>query len=342
MKEMIFVSCAPDDMYFSWQYEVFIENVRRLGYDNEIRILLYLPHDRISKGWNPRWNIVEDRYRDQNVKIFRYPDTENFLRTIQGVQYIPLLRPYLLKKHFSEHPELSEKAIFYHDSDIVFTKYLDFSPYLSDDINYMSDTKSYINSDYWDSKIKDVIPEKLDEYKKIDPLVQCSAPFCVTRSMHEQYKDVSGGAQYLLKNIDGNFWNMVLEGCQMIRAYLNYNLGGINRRFFKNEAEGFQSWCADMWSILWSLWGLGFKTDTPKDFDFAWATDSTEKWNNVYMYHDAGVGGENERYLFNKRSRPYVNNIITPFEDNLTFVSKDYCSSKYVEQINIVKDKYYT
>lgn len=341
MREMIFINCVPDDLYFSWQEEVFIENVRGLGYTQEIRILVFLPRDRMPLGFNPRWRELEERYKDSNVKFYFYPDHANLMAKVQEVQYIPLLRPYMLQLHFFEYPELYDKAIFYHDSDIVFTKYLDFSPYLDDDTCYLSDTKSYLNSDYFDSKRSDVLPHLQEAYDQIDVL-ESTANLCgVDRATCEQFKDATGGAQYLLKNIDATFWEDVFKGCIDIRKSLFYNTGGINRRFFPSENAGFQSWCADMWSVLWNLWKRNLTTETPKSFDFAWATDGEARWKEVYMYHDAGVGGGNETFLFNKRKQAYVDNVLTPFTDDLSYVSPEYASSLYVKEILKVKDKYY-
>jgi len=341
-KELVFISACPDDMVFSWQYEVFIENVRSLGYTEEIRILLFLPGDRITQGWNSRWEMLEERYKDQNVKIFRYKDEDNILSQIRRIDYIPLLRPYVLRRHFLEYPDLRDKAIFYHDSDIVFTKYLDFSKFLNDDICYLSDTKSYINSDYFDSKINDVLPEALESYKIIDVLDDVAHLCGITREICEKNKNASGGAQYLLKNIDANYWADVFKACIDIRGYLFYNTGGINMFYFANENAGFQSWCADMWAVLWNLWKRNYTTVTPKELDFAWATDGIKRWDDVYIYHDAGVGGGNESYLFNKRDHKYINNIMTPFQHEITHVSKHFSSSLYLNEILKVKNKYYT
>lgn len=344
MRELIFLNAIPDDIYFSWQEEIFIENVRSLGYTEEIRVLVFLPQDRLSTGFNPRWRVLEERYKHDRVNFFFYKDEVNLLHTIKWIQYIPLLRPYMLIKHFEQHPELKDKAIFYHDSDIVFTKYLDFTPFLSDNICYLSDTKSYLNSDYLLSKQKDVLPGVQTLYKEYETriLEGLTATCGISFSEVEKRKDVTGGAQYLLKNVDADFWKDVFSGCVLIREHLSYNLGGVNKKFFASENDGFQSWCADMWSVLWNLWRRGVETETPKTLDFAWATDPIEKWDQVNIYHDAGVGGENTSYLFNKNDLIYKNNITTPFQSDLSHVSKDYASSRYVDEINKVKQKYYS
>lgn len=343
MREMIFINCVPDDIYFSWQEEVFIENVRRLGYTEQIRVLVFLPHDRLSQGFNKHWRVLEERYADNNVKFFYYPDEGNLLKTINEIQYIPLLRPYMLMKHFEEHPDLYEHSIFYHDSDIVFTNYMDFEPFLRDQTCYLSDTKSYLNSDYLLSKHNDIIPGLREVYRGYETgILEGLAAICgISFQTVIDNKDRTGGAQYLLKNIDAAFWADVLQSCIDIRKYLNYDLGGVNKKFFESESKGFQSWCADMWAVLWNLWKRGYTTETPTSFDFAWATDSRERWNQVNIYHDAGVAGENTSYLFNKRKIQYLNNILTPFQDDLSYVSKGYASSLYVDEILRVKQKYY-
>lgn len=336
-KDMIFISVAPDDTYFWWQYKVFLTNLDALGYKNEIHILLFVPKNRLGQR-NSRFLELEEQYKGTNIKFFWYEDTENLLETIQRIQYIPLLRPHCLRRHFEAYPELSSKAFFYHDSDICFTKYLDFEPFLREDdpVCYLSDTRSYISSEYFDSKKKDVLPHMLEAYEKIDILGELSKLFGISRKICEENKDGSGGAQYLLKGIDANYWADVEKGCIIIRSSLYHAIGGLNRIFFETEEKGFQSWCCDMWSVLWNLWRRGIKTECPKELDFAWATDPIEKWDKVYLYHDAGASTrevEPGHKLFNKRELPYVNNQRTPLDDDLSFVSPKYCSHNYTKWI---------
>lgn len=336
-QEIIFISVAPDDTYFWWQYKVFINNILTLGYKNEVHILLFVPKNRLGTK-NPKFLELEKEYKGTNIKFFWYEDTESLLDTIQRINYIPLLRPHCLRRHFEKYPELASKAFFYHDSDICFTKYLDFSKFLQegDQTCYLSDTKSYINSDYFDSKEKDVLPDKLELYKKVDVLDSLSRLFGLNREVCVANKEGSGGAQYLLKGIDAKYWEDVEKGCIIIRNSLYYNIGGINRHFFESEDKGFQSWCCDMWSVLWNLWRRGIKTECPTEMDFAWATDPISKWEKVYIYHDAGASTrevEPGHKLFNKRELRYLNNQSTPLEEDLSYVSQKYCSYNYVKWI---------
>lgn len=357
MKDLVFISSSPDDLMFSWQYELFIENVRELGYTEEIQILLFIPTDRLHLGPNPKFKELEKRYKDQNVKFFWYPDDENLLSKIREINYIPLLRPHTLKKHFQLYPELEEKALFYHDSDILFTKYFDFSPFLEDDICYLSDTHSYLNLNYLLSKERDVIPQLLPKYQELDMPAQLAALFGITKQTLEDNNFHTGGAQYILKNINWIFWEKVEKGCVDIRKLLYAGVGGLNYHFFpgntidERENAGTQSWCSDMHSILYMLWYNNQVTRTPKTLDFVWHDTPISQWDNVNIYHHTGVNEIVERdpsgnvikihKLFNKRDPKYVNNLGTPFEDDLSWVSKDYCSYKYVEQIEKVRNKYY-
>lgn len=335
------MSCAPDDNYFCWQYRVQLHNFRKMGYSDKVRILMFLPSDRSE--WNPEMKKVAAEYPE--VQFFWYKDDTDILHNyIEPYQYIPLLRPWVMAMHFKEHPELSEKAIFYHDSDILFTKHLDFTPFLGDEVNYLSDTISYIGAAYWDSKEKDVLPEKLEEYKKRDILDEMAQKLGIDRGIAMINQGSSGGAQYLLKRVDYKYWIDVFAGCIKIRGYMSYHVpGSVNHTFFANEDKGFQSWCADMWSVLWNLWKRGKETKVPKELDFAWATEPIANWETKYIYHDAGAGPqpiEDDKgkihMLFYKKGRngfEYANNRSTPFQEDLTYVSPTYCSYNYVQEI---------
>ena len=151
----------------------------------------------------------------------------------------------------------------------LFMKDFNVDQFLEDDINYLSDTNSYINAKYFDSKVHQVLPEKLEEYKARDILAEIASVVGISREIAEANNDHSGGAQYLLKNVDGDFWSKVMNDCILIRTYLQT----VNREFFKDENTGYQSWCADMWAVLWNLWFREQETKVVPEIAFAWATD---------------------------------------------------------------------
>ena len=100
--------------------------------------------------------------------------------------------------------------------------------------------------------------------------------------------DTNSGAQYLLKNIEVSFWQKMVGDTLTIRTYLL----DINRKYFENENAGYQSWCADMWGLLWGLWAKGAETKVIPEMEFSWATDPIDKVHRLGIYHNAGVTSE--------------------------------------------------
>jgi hypothetical protein len=188
-------------------------------------------------------------------------------------------------RYFQDHPEMKEKTLMYCDCDVVFTDKFNIDQYINDDVHYLSDTNSYINASYFDSKQRDVLPDKLEAYKERDILQETTAICDVNREIAEHYNLHSGGAQYLLKNIDAEFWKHVMEDCISIRVFLME----VNREFFANENAGFQSWCADMWAVLWNLWRVGGVTQVVPEMEFSWASDPMTKVEKLGIFHNAGI-----------------------------------------------------
>ncbi len=322
---MISITCQPDDLYFKWQVELQIENFRKFGLSDRMHVLLYKPSDR--KYWSPEWDTLEQRYPE--VKFFRYEDRGALIKA-----YIPVLRPHILKQHFKKFPELSKETIFYHDCDILLTKDINFDKLEEGDTWYMSDTTSYINYDYLKSKIKDVKPARLAGYNLDNILTPLLTNIGITKEQLEKYNDNSGGAQYILKGVDSSFWEKVEKDCINIRLYLQAQ----NRLYFDSEDKGFQSWCADMWAVLWNGIALNKDIKITPELSFCWATDKIEEYSKHPIYHNAGAT-QDQPHLFDK-SRFYSNRF-TPFDIEITGISKDYASYMYFQAIQEVKDKYY-
>lgn len=341
-----FISCVPDDLRFTWEVRVFLSNLRSNNYSNLARILVYKNPGNSGKN-DKIWKELEEDYPES--KIFYYEDTENVINIIKIFNYIPLLRLYVLKRHFQEY-DLSKDAIFYCDSDIIFHKYLDFSKFLEDDINYLSwtgspdRTSNYIWSDYIDGKEKDVIPEKLEKYKKLDVLNQMGELSSLSRDILVANKERTGGAQYLLKNIDYTFWEDCLNLCCSLRYFLHRE---INPEFFQSEDKGIQSWCSDMWAVLYTLWKRNKITECPRELDFSWATDELSSLDNTYILHNAGVTSDSKiRRRIDKEEIEgkafYKGNWdkVTPYEslEYLESIINDpisslYCTAVYVKEI---------
>jgi len=282
MKDLKFICAQPDDAYYTWQVHLWIESLRQIGHSDKAIILIYIPGFREK---NEKWQQVIDLYPE--AEFVFYKDTDNISKYFNV--YIPVLRPYSLMRYFKEHPEMKDKAVMYCDSDVVFTDKFNIDAYINDEINYLSDTNSYINASYFDSKVHQVLPEKLEAYKEKDILAETTALVGITREIAEANNDHSGGAQYLLKNIDYKFWEKVLGDCLSIRTYLM----SINRQYFKDESAGFQSWCADMWAVLWNLWLREQETRNIPEMEFSWASDPIEKVERLGIFHNAGITQKN-------------------------------------------------
>lgn len=334
MKDLKFVQACPSDVYYTWQVHLWLESLRNIGHSDKAISVIFTPKGRENRD---KWKQIEDLYPESE---FHYYKDEDNLNQLLGI-YIPVLRPYVLWKHFKANPELSEKAIFYCDSDILFTKDFNVDQFTQDDVNYLSDTNSYINATYFDSKVKDVLPEKLEEYKTRDILGEIASVIGIDRQTCEANNLHSGGAQYLLKNVDGEFWSKVMNDCILIRTYLQT----VNREFFKDENTGYQSWCADMWAVLWNLWFRGQETKVVPELAFAWATDPISKLDSHTIFHNAGITGVsmNGYPCFYKgkyhqgtdpTKDPHLDDVLNNIE------SQKYCTWFYANELNNIKQKY--
>lgn len=281
MRKLKFIQCAPDDTYYTWQVHLWMESLKEIGHSDKAVNLIFTPRGR---KFNDKWNKIVELYPEAEFHF--YTDETNEISQYLGI-YIPVLRPYVLWRYFKDFPENSENSIFYCDSDIIFTKEFNVDEFIQDDISYLSDTNSYINASYFDSKINDVLPEKLEEYKKRDILSELTSIIGINREICEANNLNSGGAQYLLKNIDAAFWKKVMNDCLVIRTYLQK----VNKQFFENENKGYQSWCADMWAVLWNVWLREQETKVIPEMAFAWSTDPIKKLETHTILHNAGITG---------------------------------------------------
>lgn len=281
MKDVVYLTICPCDVYYTWQVNLWLESLRDLGLSEQAMVLVFTPNYR---DVNPKWQQIQDLYPEAN---FRFYKDEDNVSSLLGI-YIPVLRPYTMWRFLKDEPSYSSKAIFYCDSDILFTDKFNIDNFVEDDVHYLSDTNSYINASYFDSKINDVLPDKLEEYKHRDILAEVASIVGIDRMTCELHNDHSGGAQYLLKNTDSAFWAKVMNDCILIRTYLQT----VNRYFFTSEDKGFQSWCSDMWAVLWNLWLRNQETKVIPELDFAWSTDLVEKMDTCTILHNAGIVSE--------------------------------------------------
>jgi len=326
---MIFISAQPWDTYFHWQVEVQIVNFRKFNISDKMNVLIWYPKGADYSFWLP----LVDKYPE--VSFSFYED--------EGVNlglYIPQLRPHILARHFDKNPSLKDEVIFYHDSDIIFNYLPDFNLLSEGDVNWQSDTSGYLDYNYLRRKeIEGKIPE--DEAIK----VLCNIGNVTVETM-KSYSDKTGGAQCILKGVDGDYWRDVEKQVITIRqAFTHKNApnvaktpenmailsNSINTKYFPTENAGFQSWCADMWAVNMALWSRNKVTDVIPLLDFSWATDSKETYLKKPIFHNAGVTRQSEG-LFYKGGWMSQSPI-----GKVHRVKKDSASYFYVQAINEVK-----
>ena len=323
MKEMIFVTAQPHNLYFVWQIAVQIVNFRKFGISDKMHVCVWYPED--DKVDFKPWMQIAKKYPE--VHFFFYKDT--------GVDlglYIPQLRPQILAKHFDKYPELKEKVIFYHDSDIIFNYLPDFQSLIKDDINWQSDTSGYLDYNYLRRKEEE---GKIPENEAISILCEIGN---ISVDIMKSYIGKTGGAQYILKGIDGDFWRDVERMCLHIRGSFMHgskrsddNTPSVNTKYFPNEASGFQSWCADMWAVNMALWSRNKVTDVTSELDFSWATDTSEVYQTKPIFHNAGATGKQPGVFYKGK---WINE--SPIGKHHK-VSRNSASYFYVKAINEVK-----
>lgn len=297
---MIIISAQPDENYFVWQLRVQIDNLRRLQnpYDYHILVRVLTPEA------NPNFVQLQQELIGSKYKIFFYWDTRPDWR-----QYLPSLRPHILKQHFEINyiPEC-----FYIDSDIIFRELPDFDlmPYH----HYVSDTISYICGQYIISKPGNLL-DSMCRIVGIEPSV------VLLREKH------SGGAQYVLRNITSEFWQKVENDAIKLYLYM-YPFSD------KVLANGIQAWTADMWAVLWNLWLTDLDCKVHPELNFCWPTQNIKQWDKVKILHNAGVTAERRNQLFYKPD--FVR--FSPFDWDFSYVDPDFCSYKYVEAIKLTKE----
>lgn len=309
MKNLRYICVQPRLVYYAWQVEVMINNFIKHGINpNNIDILI---------AWNPNdgtntpeviemWDKLASHYN--YVRFFFYQDTRE-----QPIHYISSIRPNILKQHFKKYPELQYETIFYHDCDVVFTKPPQFDHLTQDDTWYVSDTNFYINYDYIMSKGEDI-------YNKMCEIVKM--PKMIPKLMNEH----SGGAQYLLKNVDYTYWDKVERDSE--KLFYEITQMNIEKKAENPEYHELQIWCADMWAVLWNGWLKGHETKVVPELTFSWATDLMDKWNENTIYHNAGITCNCGRKFYKGE---YMDKL--PYNIELLSFKETSCIYNYVKEI---------
>lgn len=238
-------------------------------------------------------------------------------RSQEHRNYIPSLKPYGMKMLMKDHSDLIKgHNVFYHDSDIIFTQRFDWDSIVKDTkVCYMSDTVSYIGSNYIISKGRELL-DKMCEIVYIHP------NDVILRQQH------SGGAQYIFgKDIKMSygFWNKI-EG-DSVKLY-KYMQGEGSQYKQPNDPYPIQAWTAEMWSQLWNTWLFGYESEVVSEMNFTWPMNPIQEIFTNKILHNAGVTTRNGG-LFYKGE--YIEK--SPFSEDFSWVDKTKASRAYAEII---------
>lgn len=315
--EITIVTAQPCELYFLWQLDIQLLNFFELGYKKKnIHVLISQPSE-------DELVVVLKNFMQRNkdyAYFFIYQDTrENF-------HYDSTIRPHLIKKHILSNGVISK--MLYLDSDVIFKCKLQLEGMLDDSNNYVSDTKIYLNSKY--------VIRNTSEYalQELATIVGISVEDIVVNDIN------CGGAQYLLKNLDFEFWNKVEYDSEKIYLYLeNQNLKKRENEILDKTSDKrrIQSWCADMWAVFYNLIYFAKSVKIANELAFCWPWEKIEKSTTKKIIHysgdyDAERGSYFVKTLFRDRA-PFFNFI------NLFQINTDNVSSIILAYIRKVEER---
>jgi hypothetical protein len=145
----------------------------------------------------------------------------------------------------------------------------------------------------------------------------------ISKQLVEENRHTGGGITYFVKHfnyLDYFFWEKVEKDSVALYKMMLVTI---------NKDSYIQILTANKWALLWNLWLIGYDTQPSEELSMTWANSSIEEWKNHNLYNNAGVTEKQREFLFYKGDFIYKN----PFNENFEYVSKEYCSSKYVEEI---------
>ena len=303
LKNLRFVCAQPATLYYAWQVEVMLNNFIEMGVNpNFVDIVCWKQNGVVPEEWSKLASGYPARF-------FFYDDMR------ETKHYISSIRPNILKQHWAAYPTLKDEAIFYHDSDIIFSKPI--SEWISDDIRddeewYGSDTRWYISHSYILGKGQQIIDKMCEIMELPEELISDNEMNAI-------------GAQYLMKNVDYEYWDRVERDCeQLFRQVTDLN------NELKRETPSYhelQIWCSDMWAVLWGAWRRGWKTNCLPEFEFSWGTSTQDDFYKLNIMHNAGVTSPGQGLFYKAQ---YMNSL--PYNAELT-INDNTASKNYWEWI---------
>ena len=284
MKDVKFITALPDDRYYTWQIHLWLESLKEINKSQHAIILIFRP---LGRKADNKWDQIINLYPEAEFNFIE-PRKEDNMSIYINI-YIPIIRSYCMWQYLKSHPSLgTNNVIFFCDSDILFSKKFNIDEFIEDDINYVSDATSYLGAKYFETKRYDVLESKKEDYKNRDVLAELLSIVGLPKETAVENQEHSGGVQYILKNSNADYWKKIIQDSLIICTYMQK----VNKEYFASQEIGFQSWCADMWAILWNLWLFEQEVKVIPELDFSWASDKIEQLEKSTIFHNAGITGE--------------------------------------------------
>lgn len=285
---MKYIFCQPANEKFKWQLQVVLHNLKKHDIKKNDIVLLFLQD-----------NSDITRYFEQfDYEVHSYSGA--------STEYLPAIKSFLWAEYLKEDPSRENETYFYLDSDVILREKINFrKARAKEDVWLCSDCNSYLNLDY------------IRQCENGEQILKDMAEIVeVTVESLETINTNSGGAQWLIKNPKADYWEKVYLDSIKLYNYLS------------KAQSNIQAWTAEMWAQLWNMMYFNIGAKVHSELDFCWATDDIKKWDQVKIYHDAGVTPE-MRNLFYKGAY----NDKAPFGEDLSGIDKKKCSYKYVQAI---------
>lgn len=294
-----FIIPFPDSPYYLWQVLVQIMNFRKMGYEQDaVYPVSYF-------GGKPS-GLLMRLANSPNIKakFHLYPAEERKDRT-----YTAANKPWLMGKYFEQFPE--EKGVFnYLDPDVVFTKPMDFDPFINDDKWYGSSTKGYTGTTYIKSKADQLLVDLCDIAG-------------VSVEDVEAHNHNSIGAQYFIKNCTADFWFEIAA-----KSTIGYKHMQATTTTYKKPEDPYpvQAWASEMYFTQYAMIRHGIEPVASDLMQFSGANHHISDWEKKPYFHNAMVPKENGRDFCK------ITYQTSPFRKEIN-VSPDSISAKYVELI---------
>jgi len=306
---MNLIQAVPDAPYFIWQLYIQMLNFRDYGKEKDAVILVAV---------NGQPSAKMQAFEKWTKATVHYFSDERKSRV-----YAPSIRPHLFKKYFRDIAQPA--AFFYHDQDIIFLEQPALGELANDDVCYVAGKPSAPNEDYLSSKyckkFGNGIFEQMCHITGVNPaFVEANDAGC-------------GGAQYVIKSVDWQWWEKVEDDCEKLYQYLLT----ATQKDRDSARYHIQIWTSDMWAVLYNLWLAGKETKKSDAIDFCFPYEKLQAAKPVM--HNAGIVASNQNdaagnpLYFNKS---VYNGDSFPFGASFDYVPLDCCQRPYVELLHRV------